>query len=626
MTGVGRLRGRFASSLSASGRWAAVRLLVATRPWSAVALVVWILANALTPNVVRIAVGAIVGAVPEAAQQGWDSSAGHRLATALIVTGIAFLGSLVLEPWFELLQTVIKARLTYGLQARLMTAVSGPAQIAHLEDPAVLDRVAMAEGSLTTYAPADAPCMLARFIGYRLNGFVACVVVAVAYRPWVVVLVAGYWIATNPIVHRIGAAQIRAFHEGTDEMRRARYFDQLATRPEAAKETRVFGLGPWMLAQHEHHWRTGIADSWVKRTRFDRKLLWIGLGAIPANMLLCGLLAHDALNGDASLATVSIVLSNVAYINLVGALGPYNFPLQWMVQSLPNVEALEDDLARGAPASRGTRPTQGLPAQEITFEQVAFHYPDSPVNVLEGLDLSFRAGTSTAIVGANGAGKTTLIKLLAGLHAPSAGHIRVDGIDVTDLRPDAWQQQVAVVFQDFSHYPVSACENVGFGAVRHLDDRSGITEAAARAGASSFIADLPRGWDTVLSREFSDGIDLSGGQWQRLALARALFAARHGATVLVLDEPTAWLDVRGEAEFFDRFLDITGGLTTIIISHRFSTVRQADTICVLDGGRVVESGDHAALVAQGGVYAQMFRLQAARFVDSDTVESEGAER
>jgi len=161
--------------------------------------------------------------------------------------------------------------------------------------------------------------------------------------------------------------------------------------------------------------------------------------------------------------------------------------------------------------------------------------------------------------------------------------------------------------------PFSARENVGFGSPAHLDDEAGIIAAARQAGALDLIEALPLGWDTVLSREYADGADLSGGQWQRVALARALFAIRHGARVLVLDEPTAWLDVRAEAEFFDRFLEITAGATTIVISHRFSTVRRAEQICVLDGGRIVEQGTHEALVARGGRYAEMFLTQAARF-------------
>jgi ATP-binding cassette subfamily B protein len=494
--------------------------------------------------------------------------------------------------------------------------VSGPTGIAHLEDSEVLDRLAKADGSLTTFFPADAPCMFARVIQYRLNGVIAVAVVAAAYRPWLVVLVAGYWLATRPITMRIAREQIRSFHAGTDSMRRARYFEQLATRPEAAKETRVFGLTDWVLEEHRTHWLAGIAESWVKRTRFDRKCLWIGLGSIPPQAVLCLFLAHDAIHHQVTLATVSLVLANLTYIAVAGSLGYFDFPLEWMVQSLPNVGSLEQDMAARTELRGGDGSAAGLPAREVRFDKVRFEYPDSTVSVIDGLDLVFPAGTSTAVVGVNGAGKTTLIKLLCGLHAPTAGRILVDGTDIAELRAADWQRQVAVVFQDFAHYPTSAAENVAFGAVNHLDDTQGIRSAAQRAGAASFVDELPSGWDTLLSREFTDGVDLSGGQWQRLALARALFAARHGARVLVLDEPTAWLDVRGEAEFFSNFLDITAGLTTIIISHRFSTVRRAGNICVLNGGRIVEMGTHDQLIAAEGSYAQRFRVQAARFVDA----------
>jgi ATP-binding cassette subfamily B protein len=212
-------------------------------------------------------------------------------------------------------------------------------------------------------------------------------------------------------------------------------------------------------------------------------------------------------------------------------------------------------------------------------------------------------------------GKTTLIKLLARLHEPTAGVIDVDGIDIRTMTAQEWQRRVAVVFQDFNQYPLPASDNVGLGAVEHLADREGMRVAAERSGALGFIEALPSGWDTVLSRQYSGGADLSGGQWQRVALARALFAVEHGAGILVLDEPTASLDVRGEAEFFERFLEITHGLTTVIISHRFSTVRQADTIVVMAEGRVAERGTHAELLEANGLYAAMFSVQAERFND-----------
>ncbi len=244
-----------------------------------------------------------------------------------------------------------------------------------------------------------------------------------------------------------------------------------------------------------------------------------------------------------------------------------------------------------------------------------FRYPGADRDVFSGLDLVLRAGRSTALVGINGAGKTTLVKLLARLHDPTSGRILVDGADLAQLRPAEWQRQVAVVFQDFAHYPLSFAENIGLGAPAHLSDVPGLTDAARRAGALDVLSGLPGGCDTVLSRSYDGGVELSGGQWQRVALARALFAVRHGAAILVLDEPTAWLDARGEADFFERFLDITEGTTTLIISHRFSTVRRADHICVLDEGRVLEEGDHSSLVAAGGRYARLFGLQAARFED-----------
>jgi ATP-binding cassette, subfamily B, bacterial len=253
----------------------------------------------------------------------------------------------------------------------------------------------------------------------------------------------------------------------------------------------------------------------------------------------------------------------------------------------------------------------GLPAREVRFSQVRFQYPGAERPVFSALDLVIPAGQSTALVGINGAGKTTLVKLLARLHDPTSGHILVDGTDLTELDPAGWQRQVAVVFQDFAHYPLTLRENIGWGAPGHLDDTEGLAASAQRAGAA-----LDIGWDTVLSRGYENGVDLSGGQWQRVALARALFAVRHGATILVLDEPTAWLDARGEADFFDRFLEITHGTTSLIISHRFSTVRRADHICVLDGGQVLEHGDHESLLAAGNRYAELFSLQAARYEDA----------
>jgi ATP-binding cassette subfamily B protein len=249
----------------------------------------------------------------------------------------------------------------------------------------------------------------------------------------------------------------------------------------------------------------------------------------------------------------------------------------------------------------------------VRFEGVRFRYPAGEADVLSGVDLEFEAGSSTALVGVNGAGKSTLVSLLARLRDPTAGRILVGGTDMRELDPARWQRTVALMPQEPVRYPLSAFDNVAFGALEHADDREGVEEAARRSGFASVVDGLPDGWDTVLSRELPGGAELSGGQWQRLALARALFATMHGARVLVLDEPTAALDVRAEARFYENFHEITRGLTTLVISHRFATVRRASRIAVLDGGVITECGSHDELVERGGTYATMYATQAARF-------------
>jgi ATP-binding cassette subfamily B protein len=399
----------------------------------------------------------------------------------------------------------------------------------------------------------------------------------------------------------------------TQWVRRTQYLSGLLVLPAAAKEVRIFGLARWLVDHFRQTWRFALAESWQRQRVMTRGLLPSTLPVLAAQGLALVIIVRAGAEGAIGIGALVVYVQAVLGSEALGTLasgrlehGSSGFrPLREIERAVEREPSL---------ALLGKRPAEGLPRSEIRFEGVAFQYPERETRVFDGLNLTIRAGQSLAIVGENGAGKTTLVKLLARLYDPQAGRITADGIDLRELDARAWQRRVAAIFQDFVQYQLPGYDNVALGAPERFADRTAVEDAARRARALELIEALPGGWDTVLSRQYTGGADLSGGQWQRIALARAFFAASAGAGVLVLDEPTAQLDVRAEAAFYDDFLELTRGLTTIVISHRFSTVRRAERIVVLEQGRVVEEGSHDALVRSGGRYAKLFDLQASRFV------------
>jgi ATP-binding cassette subfamily B protein len=398
-----------------------------------------------------------------------------------------------------------------------------------------------------------------------------------------------------------------------DAQRHADYAFRMAVDPPAAKEMRLFGLVGWTIDRFVAS-RRRLFELQYRATRLrERPVIWCLLVVIGANLLVFWTLADAAASGRLDLDQV-VVYAQVAVGTSMIAFGGLNWALDGAAAPVAAVLRLEPAMQpAGAltPAPAQPHPADGLPAREVRFRDVTFAYPRTSEPVLDGFDLTIPAGSSLAIVGQNGAGKTTLAKLLCRLYDPQGGAIEVDGVDLRQIDADDWRRRVTAVFQDFVRFELPLRDNVAPAGAPDED----VLAALEQAGAAG-LADL----DTPLARGYPGGTDLSGGQWQRVALARALCSLRLGAGVVLLDEPTAQLDVRGEAEIFDRILTATRDVTTILISHRFSTVRHADRICVLEHGRVVELGSHDELMAEGGRYHTMFELQAERFTAGEDEE------
>lgn len=562
-----------------------------------------------------ITTGVLVGVLPEAVQSGLESDAGRTLLTAVLVLGILYASQMTVTPVRSAVCDVLGRRLEGELRIRSMAAVLAPPGVAHLERPDVQDHVSRAqEVGIGEIRPRRTVQALVSKYSEQLQGLVGAALLF-PFAWWAPLVVGGAWLFLRHawVTRMRDSVQNNALQ--TRSLRHSGYFRDLALTASAAKETRVFGLQSWVVDRFVRHWLEAMSQVWQERRR-SSPLLWISVVVLAGAYLgLLFLLGRGAVTGDITL-TALVIYVQAAFA--IEGIASYDADHRIDSGSRPilGLRELEAELAKPEYRMPGDGPVNGLPRQGIRFEGVRFRYPGQTSDTLDGLDLDVRAGQSLAIVGENGSGKTTLVKLLARLYDPDAGRITVDGRDLRDLDPSGWVRRVAAIFQDFVRYQLPVTENIGFGALQLADDLGAQEDAARRADVIDIVRALPHGWDTVLSREYARGTDLSGGQWQRIALARALLAVDGGASVLILDEPTAQLDARGEAAFYDRFLDLTRGRTTIVISHRFSTVRQADRIAVLANGRVIEQGSHDELVAAGGHYARMFAVQAARFSES----------
>jgi ABC-type multidrug transport system fused ATPase/permease subunit len=588
-------------SLRARSEWKFFAVLPKAGGALAVAWWVVLVLRGVLPAVFAIAMGVLVAAVER----------GEPLGGGLALVGTVFVLLQVLSPIHQALGANLGDRTATWLYDRLTDACVRPPGMGHLEDPKLTSDLTVARDfDLGMTGPPLFIAMDFIAIGLvELIGGLASSAVLAAYAWWAPVVLAGAWLATHWLLRESAVWRDRNTDEVRGAQRDADYAYRLAVDPPASKELRLFGLAGWTIDRFVNR-RTRLHTLQYQATRLrERPVLWSVLLVTGANVVVFWSLAGAAVDGRLDLGRLVMFASAAVGTSMI-AFGGLNWALDGASAPVGAVLRLEPAMGPAGALPSGERSAAGMPAREVRFRDLTFAYPGG-APVLEHFDLTIPAGSSLAIVGQNGAGKTTLAKLLCRLYDPQEGAVEIDGVDLREFDVASWRSRLAAVFQDFTRFELPLRDNVA---------PAGAPDAAVRAALESAGAADLAGLDTVLSKGYEGGTDLSGGQWQRVALARALCSVQTGAGVVLLDEPTAQLDVRGEAEIFDRILAASRHCTTILISHRFSTVRHADRICVLEHGKVVELGTHDELMAQGGRYRTMFDLQAQRFTATEDEE------
>ena len=565
---------------------------------------------------------ATIDLVPGLAGSG---SAGEALqALALPLAGMALLWLLggMLAPVSESCGRAFYVKLGNHVQGQLLRKAAS-LDLALFDDQRFYNKLEIANRDHRH--AGDMPVALL----YSLRSWITLVSVLgllATFTPWAVLILSATVVPELLFRGRINGRLYVMWNTQAPIQRLCYYLSSLLVERVAAKEIRLFGLGASLLERY----RRARVDLYRQERRIlgveVRGLGLLGLLSVAGTVAIWIWAAADAVTGALALGTLVLVFqaADKARAQLQDAARGAGMLVESRLHAQSYFDFIDLDPGDYAgsirPAGRVAAPSSVTRGIELT--DVSFEYPGTERPVLRNLDLRLRAGERVAIVGENGAGKTTLVKLLTRLYDPTAGKIELDGVDYRDYDTGGLRKLFGVAFQDHVEFHLTARENVGFGDIERLDDTEAIMDAVRSAAAQEMVAQLPSGLDTMLGRTLGEGTDLSGGQWQKLALARAFF--RDGA-VMILDEPTAALDARAEHELFEHILTESRGHTTIIISHRFSTVRSADRILVLHEGEIVEDGDHAGLMKRNGRYAEMFRLQASRYTDPPAEQEEESE-
>ncbi|QUX26735.1 ABC transporter ATP-binding protein [Nocardiopsis akebiae] len=564
------------------------------------------------PVGITIGVGALVDGLTSAAGQGLDSPAARECYRWVALIAVLFLLTHVAESARTALGRALGRRVTGRLSERVMAAASRPATVGHLEDPSYQGRLGRARGEGTIdMPPGEAVFGLSTKASLWVTAVGSAALLTQVTWGLGLIVFAVFVVLHLRLVRNYRTAVIETVNQ-TQKLRRTSYLRDVPTTADAAREVRLFGLTAFFRDAYHSEWRVNMTEVWRRRRehRVFVVVVVVVTGVTVASVFYY--LAQRAATGGTTVG--DLALGGLALRALLQVLRADEDDLRTSFGSKAAAEAFA--LPAEDPPDAPDTASWTEPVATVSCEGLRFRYGGAADEVLHGIDLDVPEGQSLAIVGLNGAGKTTLARLLAGLDAPSGGRVRVGATAIEDANRRSWQRQVVAVFQDFGRYELSVRDNIAFGSLAHADDEEGLREVARQAGLLEFVEGLPKGWDTVMSSGYEGGVDASGGEWQRIAIARALFGLRHGARLLIMDEPAASLDARAEARLYDTFHELTAGATTIAISHRFATVRKAERVVVLDRGRIVEDGTHEDLISADGRYAELFRLQAKRFEEA----------
>jgi ATP-binding cassette subfamily B protein len=588
----------------------AFRLVWAAGPRELLISVALKVAGGLGLAVVLLLGRGVLAGVLDADQTGTSASTAGVLPRLVVLTGIIAILGFVATLGRET-STLLGTRTQRHAQGRIID-VACAVELDAYETPAFHDRLLRA--SLGGQArPMQLVDGLLGLLGATI-GILGVTAALLALQPWLVPLVL---LAAVPLLASAAKAGevLFGFHRRQTAAERQRgYLYNLLTSKDPAKEIRAFDLAGFLRDRYERLYDTHLAEQRVTAHKRLRILAGGTLGMATALAATIAALLWLALDQRLSLAEAgtaagAVLVLGERLMTSVSSAGMLYESARFL-EDFTTFVAVEPTITARRPDGPAPNGFARLRAEDLSFT-----YPSADRPALQNVSLEIGAGEIVALVGPNGSGKTTLAKLLCRLYLPQAGRILWDGTDTAGVDPDQLRRQVAVIFQDFQHYALPARDNIGLGRHQHIDDLDGIMLAARHAGADGFLAALPGGYDTILGPEFSGGNDLSIGQWQRIALARAFF---RDAPFIILDEPTAALDARAEHDLFQAIRILCRGRSVLLISHRFSSVRTADRIYVLHHGRIVQHGSHDQLMATGGLYADLFTLQAAAYLDQDS--------